>query len=282
MKILTFDIEEWFHILDNEKTKTISDWNNFDSRIHLEMDLIYDILEKTGKSATFFVVGWMAEKYPKIIREICERGFDIGSHTHLHQLAYEQDRKTFYNDVEKSIKTLEDCTGEKITSFRAPGFSITENNKWAFEVLHELGITKDSSVFPAGRAHGGLPSYNVALPSIIDYNGIKLKEFPINTHTILGKPFIFSGGGYFRLFPYKTIKNWTSQSKYVMTYFHPRDFDREQPIVPGLSIPRRFKSYIGVKNCKQKLELWLSDFDFIDLNQADQSINWQQVPVIKI
>ena len=282
MKILTFDIEEWFHILDNKKTKTISDWNNFDSRIHLGMDLIYDILKKTEKSATFFVVGWIAEKYPEIIREIVDRGFEIGSHTHLHQLAYEQDRKTFYNDVEKSIKTLEDCAGKKVTSFRAPGFSITENNKWAFEVLHELGITKDSSVFPASRAHGGLPSYNEATPSIIEYNGIKLKEFPINTHTILGKPFIFSGGGYFRLLPYKIIENWTNQSNYVMTYFHPRDFDIHQPIVPGLSLPRRFKSYVGIKNCKPKLEKWLRSFDFIDLNQADQKINWNHVPKIKL
>ena len=282
MKILTFDIEEWFHLLDNDSTKSIKQWSNFDSRIRIGMDLIYDILEKTEKSATFFVVGWMAEEYPEIIREISDRGFEIASHTHLHQLAYKQDRKVFYNDVEKSIKTLEDCTGKKVSSFRAPGFSITKNNKWAFEILHELGITKDSSVFPASRAHGGLPSYNVAIPSIIDYNGIKLKEFPINTHTILGKPFIFSGGGYFRLLPYKTIENWTIQSNYVMTYFHPRDFDSEQPIVPGLSLPRRFKSYVGIKNCKPKLEQWLNDFDFIDLNQADQLIDWDQVPVIKL
>ena len=282
MRILTFDIEEWFHILDNNKTRTISDWNNFDSRIRIGMNLIYNILEKTEKSATFFVVGWMAEKYPEIIREISDRGFEIASHTHLHQLAYDQNRKTFYNDVEKSIKTLEDCSGKKVTSFRAPGFSITKNNKWAFEVLHELGIAKDCSVFPASRAHGGLNSYNLAIPSIIDYNGIKLKEFPINTHTILGKPFIFSGGGYFRLLPYKIIKKWTLQSNYVMTYFHPRDFDNEQPIVPGLSLPRLFKSYVGIKNCKPKLEQWLSDFDFIDLNKADESINWDQVPVIKL
>ena len=282
MKILTFDIEEWFHILDNKETKSISEWNKFDSRIQLGMDIIYDILDNSNCSATFFVVGWVAEKYPNIIREISNRGFEIGSHTHLHQLAYEQDRKTFYNDVEKSIKTLEDCTGKKVTSFRAPGFSITKNNKWAFEVIHDLGITKDCSVFPAGRAHGGLPSYNTAIPSIIEYNGIKLKEFPINTHTILGKPYIFSGGGYFRLLPYKTIENWTHQSNYVMTYFHPRDFDSEQPLVPGLSLPRRFKSYIGIKNCKPKLEKWLNNFDFIDLNQADQSINWDKVPVVKL
>ena len=282
MKILTFDIEDWFHILDNKETKSSSEWIKFDSRIRIGMNLIYDILEKTEKSATFFVVGWMAEKYPEIIREINDHGFEIGSHTHLHQLAYNQDRKTFYNDVEKSIKTLEDCSGKKVSSFRAPGFSITKNNKWAFEVLHELGITKDSSVFPASRAHGGLPSYSAAIPSIIDYNGIKLKEFPINTHSILGKPFIFSGGGYFRILPYKIIENWTLQSNYVMTYFHPRDFDIHQPIVPGLSLPRRFKSYVGIKNCKPKLERLLSNFNFIDLNQADQKINWGHVPEIKL
>jgi len=282
MKILTFDIEEWFHILDNKKTKTASEWNNFDSRIQIGVNLIFDILERTENSAHFFVVGWLAEKYPKIIREISDRGFEIGSHTHLHQLAYDQSQKAFYNDVEKSIKTLEDCIGKKVTSFRAPGFSITENNKWAFESLNELGITKDCSVFPASRSHGGFPSYNLAIPSIINYNGIKLKEFPINTHTILGKPFIFSGGGYFRLLPYKIIKEWTLQSNYVMTYFHPRDFDNEQPLVPGLSLPRRFKSYVGIKNSKSKLEQWISNFNFTDLNQADGSINWDQVPVIKL
>jgi polysaccharide deacetylase family protein (PEP-CTERM system associated) len=282
MKILTFDIEEWFHILDNKETKSSSQWSKFDSRIRLGMDLIYNVLEKTEKSATFFVVGWMAEKYPEIIREISDRGFEVGSHTHLHQLVYEQDRKVFCNDVEKSIKTLEDCTGKKVSTFRAPGFSITKNNKWAFEVLHELGITKDSSVFPAGRAHGGLPSFGSSIPSIIEYNGIKLKEFPINTHTILGKPFIFSGGGYFRLLPYKIIESWTLQSNYVMSYFHPRDFDSAQPIAPGLSLPRRFKSYVGLKTCKPKLEKWLSDFDFIDMNTADKIINWYKVPMVKL
>ena len=282
MKILTFDIEEWFHLLDNDSTKSVKQWSNFDSRIRIGMDLIYDILEKSEKSATFFVVGWLAEKYPEIIREISDRGFEVCSHTHSHQLAYKQDRKVFYKDVEKSIKTLEDCTGKKVSTFRAPGFSITKNNKWAFEVLHELGITKDSSVFPAGRAHGGLPSFGSSIPSILEYNGIKLKEFPINTHNVLGKPFIFSGGGYFRLLPYKIIKNWTLQSNYVMTYFHPRDFDSDQPIVPGLSLPRSFKSYVGIKNCKPKLERWLNDFDFIDLNSADKIINWKKAPIITL
>ena len=200
----------------------------------------------------------------------------------LHQLAYNQDRKTFSNDVEKSIKTIEDCIGQKVTSFRAPGFSITKKNIWAFEVLHEVGIEKDASVFPAGRAHGGMPSFSEAVPSIIDYNGIKLKEFPINTYNIFGRPYIFSGGGYFRLMPYEIIKAWTNDSEYVMSYFHPRDFDNGQPIIPGLSLPRLFKSYVGIKKCKQKLIKWLKDFDFIDLKKADEMIKWDNVPIIKL
>jgi len=122
MNILTFDIEEWFHILDNKSTKTEIEWSNYESRIHQNMDTIYEILDSTNKTASFFVVGWMAEKYPEVIRKISEKGFEIGSHTHLHQLAYEQDRSTFFKDVEKSIKTIEDCTGKKVNAFRAPGF----------------------------------------------------------------------------------------------------------------------------------------------------------------
>lgn len=282
MKILTFDIEEWFHLLDNDTTKSINEWTNFESRIKLGLDLIFKIIDSTNVKATFFVVGWLAQQHPELIKAISDRGFEVGSHTHLHQLAYEQDRQTFFNDVEKSIKTLEDITGNKVRSFRAPGFSITEKNKWAFEVLHELGIEIDASVFPAGRAHGGLPSYKEAKPSILKYNGIKLKEFPINTHYVFGKPLVFSGGGYFRLLPYNVIKSWTTNSDYVMTYFHPRDFDYQQPIIPGLSLSRRFKSYIGLKQCRSKLKQWINDFDFVDLDTANRQIDWDQVTVVEL
>ena len=140
----------------------------------------------------------------------------------------------------------------------------------------------DSSVFPAGRAHGGFPSFTNQTPSILEYNGIKLKEFPINTHSIFGRNIIFSGGGYFRLIPYHLIKKWSKKSKYIMTYFHPRDFDHNQPVVPGLSPLRLFKSYVGLKNSKFKLEKWLSDFEFISLEKADNMINWDKAPIIKL
>lgn len=282
MHILTFDIEEWFHILDHKSTRTDQQWCTYESRIHQNMRTIFEIMDHGNVRATFFVVGWIAEKYPEIVREIADRGYEIGSHTHLHQLVYEQDRTTFFNDVEKSIKTLEDISGQKVRAFRAPGFSITEENKWAFEVLYELGITVDSSVCPASRAHGGLPEYSVAEPSLVAYNGVTLKEFPINTHRFLGKQLIFSGGGYFRLFPYDFIKICTKKSDYVMSYFHPRDFDYNQPLIEDLSAIRRFKSYVGLKNCEPKLKKWLDDFDFIDLDQAMDLVDWNGVPTVRL
>jgi peptidoglycan-N-acetylglucosamine deacetylase len=282
MNILTFDIEEWFHILDNNSTKTEKEWSNYESRIHKNMDIIFDIIDNKKINPTFFVVGWIAEKYPKLVKKIAEKGIEIGSHTHLHQLVYENDKKTFFNDVEKSIKTLEDCSGKKVRCFRAPGFSITEKNKWAFEVLYELGIEIDSSVFPANRSHGGFSSYTSRSPSIISYNGATLKEFPINYYSFFNARMIFSGGGYFRLIPYNTIKKLTEKSNYIMSYFHPRDFDFNQPVIKDLSSFRKFKSYVGLKNCKFKLEKWLDDFEFINIDNANSLIDWKKTKIIKL
>ena len=282
MNILTFDIEEWFHILDNDSTKTEKNWINYESRIHKNMEKIFDILESTNTKASFFVLGWIAEKYPEIIRSISDKGFEIGSHSTMHQLVYQQDKNQFQTDVDRSVKTLEDISGKKVKMFRAPGFSIKENNKWAFEVLYELGIEIDSSIFPAKRSHGGLPSYGASEPSILQYNGVQLKEFPINTKTILGKTIIYSGGGYFRLAPYSILKKWSKKDDYIMSYFHPRDFDSSQPVIESLSLTRKFKSYVGLNTSQKKLITWLHDFDFTDISDANDSIDWDKVKKIEL
>jgi len=282
MNILTFDIEDWFHLLDNTSTKTAKEWRNYETHIYKNMEHIFSVLNEVNAKATFFVLGWIAEKYPKVIKEISDRGYEIGSHTTNHQLVYEQNEKEFYNDVNRSIKTLEDLTGKKVKTFRAPGFSITEKNKWAFKILCDLGIEFDASIFPASRSHGGFPSYGNAKPSILICNGVKLKEFPINTHNILGQSLIYSGGGYFRLTPYRLIKKWTKRDDYVMSYIHPRDLDPNQPIIEGLSLLRKFKSYVGLKSAENKLKKWLTDFDFIDIATANKKIDWNKVDIIKI
>lgn len=282
MKILTFDIEEWFHILDNNSTKKESDWLKYEIRIHQNVDRILYLLEKNNQKASFFIVGWIAEKYPEVVKKISDYGYEIGSHTYYHQLMYEQKRNEVKLDLKKSIDILQQLTGKKVTSFRAPGFSITEKNKWVFEELINNGIKNDCSIFPAGRAHGGFPSYKNAIPSLICLNGVILKEFPINTVPFLGQKIIFSGGGYFRLTPYSLIKYFTNHSEYVMTYFHPRDFDFLQPVIKELSIFRKFKSYVGLKTSLKKLEIWLNDYNFTDLRNADKNIDWSNAPKIKI
>jgi polysaccharide deacetylase family protein (PEP-CTERM system associated) len=280
--ILTFDVEEWFHLLDNDSTKTIKEWSQYESRIHANMDRIFDFLEKTNRKATFFCLGWIVEKYPDVIRDIVNRGYEIGSHSRMHQLVYEQKPKSFQADLEFSIKTLEDTTGQKVKYFRAPGFSIREDSKWAFEIMASLGIEVDCSIFPAIRSHGGFPSYTKPSPSILSYKGIILKELPINYVSYFGKPLIFSGGGYFRLVPYPLIHYWTKNSDYVMSYLHPRDFDYNQPIINELSLLRKFKSYVGLNGAAHKFEHWLTDFEFVDIGTALKSINWIEVPIVEI
>lgn len=282
MNILTFDIEEWFHILDNESTKTAKEWELYEPRIIENMQRIFDLLDKHQQKATFFCMGWIAEKYPNIIKEIDARGFEIGSHTHMHQLIYEQSPEEFKLDLEKSINAIGGITGKKVRVFRAPGFSIKEENIWAFKIMAGLGIEVDCSVFPAARSHGGLPNFTSATPVIIEMEGVQLKEFPINTFPIFGKEVIFSGGGYFRLFPYFILKRFTQQSDYVMSYLHPRDFDAGQPMIKELSLIRRFKSYVGLKSALGKLDKWLTDFEFIDLDTAEKRVDWSQVPVVTL
>lgn len=282
MNILTFDIEEWFHILDHNTTKTSLEWANYEVRIHQNMERILTLLKNTNQKATFFCLGWIAQQYPEVIKEIINQGHEVGCHSHLHQLVYEQSRDQFAKDTEQSVKLLQDITGMPILYYRAPGFSITEQNKWAFEILVEQGIEIDSSIFPAARAHGGFPSYGTPKPSLIQYNGIQLKELPISYQQILGKPVIYSGGGYFRLIPYTLIKKWSKQTDYLMTYFHPRDLDATQPMITDLPLSRKFKSYVGLKGAEQKLQQWLIDVQFITVSEADKLINWGEVPLIKL
>jgi peptidoglycan-N-acetylglucosamine deacetylase len=282
MNILTFDIEEWFHLLDNDSTKTESEWAKFPARIHENMERIFDVLDAQNQQATFFCLGWVARKYPEIIRAITDRGYEIATHSDLHQLAYEQSPKQFRQDLETSIKALEDVTGKKIRAYRAPGFSIKQENKWTFEILVENGIEIDCSVFPAKRAHGGFEQFGVAEPCWIDIDGHRLKEFPINTFNTLGKSLIFSGGGYFRLLPELVLEKLIAQSDYVMTYFHPRDFDANQPMIGELSLVRKFKSYYGLKGCLDKLTNLIQDFEFIDLATAETKVDWDKARIVKI
>jgi hypothetical protein len=200
----------------------------------------------------------------------------------MHQLVYEMGPKRFAEDLDAAIGAIESVTGQKTTSYRAPGFSVTPECSWFFDILVSRGIEVDCSIFPAQRAHGGYAGFGAAAPVWVRTTSGRIKELPINTVTVLGRSIIFSGGGYFRLLPRWLIRYWFRRAPYVMTYFHPRDFDPDQPMIEGLSLARRFKSYYGLRGALPKLDALLAEFDFVDLRQAVASTDWACVREVAI
>lgn len=282
MKILTFDIEDWFHILDFDETKSLDSWNKYNTRLQKNVEFILNKLEESGHNATFFILGWVAEKYPGIVKMILNSGNEIGSHSYSHLLLYKNNIEKVKSDLEYSVNLLQDISGKKIKYFRAPGFSILNDTNWVFDILVELNIVTDSSIFPTSRVHGGYKGFPHSSPCNLDIKGCIIKELPINTFKFLDHEIVFSGGGYYRLLPYFIQKRLYKRSEYLMTYFHPRDFDAGQPVLENLSRIRKFKSYVGLKNSKEKFSKLLRDFDFVDIKTAVEMIDWDNVPTVKL
>lgn len=276
MHILTFDLEDWFHILDHESTKSEIKWLEFEQRFEKGLDVILELLASLNQKATFFCVGWVARKYPHCIKQIAKSGFELASHSDMHQLIYGQNRGEFLDDVRRSILTIEDITGEKVRAYRAPGFSLTKQSLWMLEALVDLGVEIDCSVFSSRRAHGGLPGAEIWGPTKIKVANGLLREFPVSALRYANVNMFFSGGGYFRLLPYFLINFAMRRSDYVMTYFHPRDFDSGQPLLNDLGLLRKIRTYFGVRSAFPKLRRLLRDFNFIDLRTADELIDWSR------
>jgi len=278
MNILTFDIEEWYHIrFDNEFLNNSRLLNSLEKRLDYNINLILDMLDKHNQKASFFCLGEVARESPGIIKRIDDRGHDIGCHSDRHRLVTSMSERQFSDDLRIALDCIQTEIGRKVYMYRAPAFSITNSNMWAFDVMADHGITIDSSIFPASRDYGGVSNIHFPTPKKIStLLGNSIKEFPMSTYGILGKNLVFTGGGYFRLWPYPTIRRIMSKGSYTMSYFHPRDFDYKQPILEGLSLARKFKSYYGLKTSLHKLDLLLDDFDFLSISKADRLINWDE------
>ena len=280
MNILTFDIEDWYNCYF---ITADLNWDRYEVRIYEGVDQILEELYIRKVKATFFCLGWIADKHPDIIRRIHKNGHHIGCHSYQHELVLRLDRNEFKQDTEKAKKRIEDLIGKSINAYRAPGFSITEKNIWSLEVLTELGFEYDCSIFPMSHDYGGFISYGKAEPTILNLsNGSQLKEFPVNTKNLFGKNLVFSGGGYFRFFPYFIIKNWALETPYLMTYFHTRDFDPGQPMIDSLPVMRKFKSYFGLSWAFAKFQKLLGDIEFISIEEADQLVDWKMARVINL
>lgn len=267
--ILTVDLEEWFHLLECSGAGEAGHWASRESRIVPNTHRLLDLFDQHGVKASFFALGWVAEHYPALIRQIQARGHEIGCHSHWHTLVWSQTPAAFRQETQRALDTLADTTGQPIRMYRAPGFSIRADCLWAFEILAELGITTDASVFPGRHAHGGLGQRYPATPFHLETPSGSLLEFPMSLSRVGPMDFAYAGGGYFRLLPEWAIRYHLRTRPYTMTYFHPRDFDSGQPRLQ-LGTLRGFRAYVGLSHSAQKLGNLLKDFRGISMGEFAQ------------
>lgn len=292
MKILTFDIEEWYI----EKK-----FNGGHREKYQEFDYylksILDVLDETSTKATFFCLGKIATDFPEVIKSIASKGHEVGCHSHEHLWLTKMTPEQLQVDTHNAVAALEDVCGMKVVSYRAPAFSIGNANKWAIEILANEGIERDASIFPAVRDFGGFASFPVDSPNLVSYSGVSLKEFPICLAKLCGKEVAYSGGGYFRFFPYCYIQNRINRSDYAMTYFHIGDLLHnkggmmsrkeyedyfKEPGTLKNRVVRYIKSNLGTKGAFDKMVRLIKNNNFISLNDADSKINWSEKKILNL
>jgi polysaccharide deacetylase family protein (PEP-CTERM system associated) len=286
VNVLSFDLEDWFHVLDIPEVKGIDHWSEYEPKIENITNELLNILQMRNTKATFFVLGWVAEKYPDLIKRIHDYGHEIGCHGYAHQLITTLNQKEFSNDLLKARDIIGSIIGRPPLSYRGPGFSITVDNEWALETIAECGFKYDSSIYPGKHGHGGHQNFTSAPATVrFDKSDRTLKEFPVSVTRVFGKQMCFSGGGYLRLLPYSIIKRnfekFNAQKSPVMVYLHPRDFDPDTPRMK-MSSYRALKCYINLKGTKKKLDRLLEDFGFTTLKSFCEKYDWNNRRSIKM
>ncbi len=292
MNILSFDIEEWYL----RKEKFAGKHVNY-SDLDVKLEQLLSILEETQQRATFFCLGKLAVFFPDVIRKISACGHEIGCHSDSHLWCNKMSDKEFEEDTHRAIDSLQQCIGKKILSYRAPAFSIGEHNLHAFEILLNQGIVYDSSVFPAYRDIGGFPTFGKSAPTLVRTKSGQLKEFPIPIISVFGKKMAWSGGGYFRMFPYPFVSYQMNHADYVMTYFHLADLLSspkkmmskaayenyfKEPGTLKNRVQRYLKSNIGTGNAMHKLTKLLNQHRFVSIEEAGKQVLWCKAELLDI
>lgn len=276
--LLSFDLEEWFHTFSND---AVDEWDGFAPRIEIMTDRLLGFLKARNARATFFVLGWVAEKYPHLIARLVREGHEVGCHSHLHRPVWSMAPDEFAHDLRLSLAAIAAAGGTRPRIFRAPGFSIDARALWAFDILAGEGIELDSSVYPGRHSYGGIPTAPLTPFVVKTSSGALIREFPVSTCSILGQRMTFSGGGYFRLLPLALQKNrfraFDQAGDPVITYFHPRDFDQQIP-KSDFGWLREFKNNLNVSGALGKLSVLMGEFEMSTLSEVDRSVNWGQKP----
>lgn len=277
--VLSVDVEDWFHILEVDSAPDVENWIRMESRVEKNFYSMLDVFDTAGVKATCFFLGWIAEKLPKLAKEADERGHEIACHGYSHQLIYTQTRKEFAEDISKSKKILEDTIGKHVLGYRAPGFSIIESTKWAFDELSNAGYLYDSSIFPTARGHGGIADAKTHPHKIHSENG-DIIEFPITVITFIWKKMCFFGGGYLRIFPYFLIRHYSNavnkEGRPVIYYIHPREIDPKHPRLP-MGFYRYFKSYVNLRTTINKIKRLINEEEFLPFRDwITESKSWYE------
>jgi polysaccharide deacetylase family protein (PEP-CTERM system associated) len=261
--IFSVDVEDWFHILDVAGLPRMEQWASLPSIVETSFARLLDLFDERGVRVTCFFLGWIAERYPHLVREAVRRGHEPASHGYGHELTYRLSRAQFLQDVRHSKKLIEDIAGRPVLGYRSPGFSCTAEVPWFFGALIEAGYQYDSSVFPGRHAHGGLAGAELG-PYRVFVDGASLQEFPMSVVRIGGSQLCFFGGGYLRLFPYPLVRHMAervmAEDRPVIFYTHPREIEPTQPRLP-MNLVRRFKSYVNLASTEAKLRSILQDFE---------------------
>jgi len=280
MHILTFDIEDWF-LARKAGAVPSESWSNFESRVERNTESILELLDGHNQKATFFILGWIAQKYPALIRKIDASGHETGFHSNLHEHLWMMKPDQLANDFKDGLSAVENVIGKKVLFYRAPYFSFRGNSGWAFDIIQKNGFVATSSTLAYSKLE------NLVVPDkpfLLEKNGLTLYEFPLNR---LNFPFvkpIFTGSGYFRTIPYPVLKKLFEESSYTNTYFHPRDFDKATPYSGQLSVARNFLNKIGSGTTMDKLEKIFAHLNFISLGDALKIIKKEknEIPVLKL
>jgi polysaccharide deacetylase family protein (PEP-CTERM system associated) len=277
---LTVDVEDYFQVSAFRKSVTMANWECLPGRVERNTRLVLDLFEELGVKATFFVLGWVANKYPNIVRRIVDAGHELGCHSYSHQLIYEMDPLSFRKDTLRAIDSIQQASGQTVTHYRAPSFSITSRSMWALNILLELGITHDSSIFPIRHDLYGMPSAPPR-PFVISIGGAHLIEFPPSTVKRLGSRLPVSGGGYTRILPLwyqKSALRMLEKSQVPgMVYLHPWELDPEQPRIRA-SLRSHFRHYTGLYKTADRIRKLIAEFRFVPMSEALP----QQLPVFTL
>jgi polysaccharide deacetylase family protein (PEP-CTERM system associated) len=263
---LTIDVEDYYHVTGFESVIPRATWDRYESRVERNTQRLLDLLDAHHTRATFFVLGWVAERQPHLVQTIAARGHEVASHGYAHQRIYTQSPAQFRQETQRALGLIEDLISARVYGYRAASYSITRASLWALDILGEAGVIYDSSIFPIHHDRYGIPDYPRFCHVLNDHGGGQLIEFPISTVRVAGVNVPMAGGGYFRVFPYAVIA-WGLRSinhrerQPALIYLHPWEIDPDQPRIQAGAVAR-FRQYVHLQKTEPRLSRLLQDFTF--------------------